>query len=403
MLSRRNCLLSFIAFSAIVWLANAALAQNSISDFQKILPEKATFNESDFAALEQGRPVVRLLPVSDKREVAVCGLVKLHVPAQQFLQSFRQGMTRKVNPAILEIGRFNDRPTLADLQTLTIEDRDLEDLKECVVGDCKLKLSAKMIESLHKEIDWGAPDYRIQATQLLKQMLLEYVSDYLRRGDVALIEYNDKSKEVRLAEEQRALIAASTHTNNVLAEFRQPLNGSRKSELSMVESAIVWSKIKFGLKPVIAINHMTIYKREQETGPQVLVTSKQIYASHYFDSSLALTTLVKIPGPDAGSYLFYENRSRADALGGLFGRMKRVIVEEKAVDNLKNILESSRTNFNVQPLSQGESYDKETGWRGWKVRRVHVFMCLILITAFIALFTLGTYNWKGSLSGGAPQ
>ncbi len=406
MLSRRNCLLSFIAFSAIAWLANAALAQNSISDFQKILPEKATFNESDFAALEQGRPVVRLLPVSDKREVAVCGLVKLQVPAEQFLQSFRQGMTRKVNPAILEIGRFNDRPTLADLQTLTIEDRDLEDLKECVVGDCKLKLSAKMIESLHKGIDWGAPDYRIQATQLLKQMLLEYVSDYLRRGDVALIEYNDKSKEVRLAEEQRALIAASTHTNNVLAEFRQPLNGSRKSELSMVESAIVWSKIKFGLKPVIVINHMTIYKREQETGPQVLVTSKQIYASHYFDSSLALTTLVKIPGPDAGSYLFYENRSRADALGGLFGRMKRVIVEEKAVDNLKNILESSRTNFNVQPLSQGESassYDKETGWRGWKVRRAHVFMCLILITAFIALFTLGTYNWKGSLSGGAPQ
>jgi len=273
MLSRRNCLLSFIAFSAIAWLANAALAQNSISDFQKILPEKATFNESDFAALEQGRPVVRLLPVSDKREVAVCGLVKLQVPAEQFLQSFRQGMTRKVNPAILEIGRFNDRPTPADLQTLTIEDRDLEDLKECVVGDCKLKLSAKMIESLHKEIDWGAPDYRIQATQLLKQMLLEYVSDYLRRGDVALIEYNDKSKEVRLAEEQRALIAASTHTNNVLDELRQPLNGSRKSELSMVESAIVWSKIKFGLKPVIAINHRTIYKREQESGPQVLITS----------------------------------------------------------------------------------------------------------------------------------
>jgi hypothetical protein len=406
MTSRRNCLLSFIAFCAIASLANAGLAQNSISDFQKILPEKATFNESDFAALAQGQSVVRLLPVTDKREVAVCGLVKLQMPAEQFLQSFRQGITLKVNPAIIEIGRFSDPPTPADLQTLTIEDRDLEDLKECVVGDCKLKLSAKMIERVQKEIVWEAPDYRIQATQLLKQMLLDYVSDYLTRGDAALIEYNDKSKEVRLAEEQRALMAASIYTQNVLPKFRPHLNGSLKSELSMVESAIVWSKIKFGLKPVIAINHMTIYKREQETGPQVLITSKQIYASHYFDSSLALTTLVNIPGPDAGAYLFYENRSRADALGGLFGKMKRGIVEEKALDNLKSILESSRTKLNVEALSQSESAssaDKEPGWRGWKLRRVQVFMWLILVSVLIALVTLRTYNWKAGLSGEAPH
>ena len=407
MTSRLNCLLSFIAFCAIASLTtNTGLAQNSVSEFQKIFPKTITFEESDFAALAQGQPVVRLLPVTDKREVAVCGLVKLQVPAEQFLQSFRQFMTLKVNPGILEIGRFSDRPTPADLQTLTIEDRDLEDLKECVVGDCKLKLSAKMIERVQKEIDWEAPDYRIQATQLFKQMLVDYVSDYLTRGDAALIEYNDKSKEVRLAEEQRALMAASIHTQNVLPEFRQHLNGSLKSELSVVESAIVWSKIKFGLKPVIAINHRTIYKREQESGPQVLITSRQIYASHYFDSSLALTTLVNIPGTDAGAYLFYENRSRADALGGLFGRMKRGIVEEKAVDNLKSILESSRTKLNVQALSQTESAssaDKEPSWRGWKLRRVQVFMWLILVSALIALFTLRTYNWKAGLSGEAPH
>lgn len=154
MLMRLNCLPGLIAFWAIVLLGtNAALAQDSVVEFKKIMREQAAFDETDFAALEQGKTVVRLLPVKDKREVAVSGLVSLQVPAEVFLQSFRENMFRKSNPAILEIGRFSGTPTLDDLQTLTIEDRDLEDLKDCVVGDCKLKLSSAMIERLQKEVD----------------------------------------------------------------------------------------------------------------------------------------------------------------------------------------------------------------------------------------------------------
>ncbi len=67
--SRSNCLLAFIAFSAIVWLGtNITLAQKSVSEFHNILHEKAAFNETDFAALGQGRAVVRLLPVRDREK-----------------------------------------------------------------------------------------------------------------------------------------------------------------------------------------------------------------------------------------------------------------------------------------------------------------------------------------------
>ncbi|MGI9167722.1 MAG: hypothetical protein ACR2G5_15300 [Pyrinomonadaceae bacterium] len=405
--TRINLRPGFIALCAILWLGpNATLAQNSVAEFHKILREKAAFDETDFASLEQGQTVVRLLPVRDKREVAVCGLMSLQVPADVFLQSFRESMVRKSNPAILEIGIFSGTPTLADLHTLTIEDRDLEDLKECVVGDCRLKLSAIMIERLRKEVNWEAPDYRVQATQLLKLMLLDYVRDYRARGDVALIEYNDKQKEVRLAEEYRALMAASSYINNVLPEFPQHLKGLPKSEISIVENAIVWSKIKFGLKPVIAINHIMVYKREQETGPQVLVASKQIYANHYFDSSLALTAFVNIPGANSGSYLFYENRSRADGLEGAFSRIKRGIVEHKAVESLKNILEGSKATLHSHASSRAESAlppVEERSWRRWTVGGVHLFLWLFLITALVGLFTLGSYTWKGGIRGQAQH
>jgi hypothetical protein len=405
MRSRINSSVGFIAFCAIVWLfTNTAWAQNSISEFHKILREKAAFNEIDFAALEQGQTVVHLLSATDKKEVAVGGFIGLSVPAETFLQSYRESMTQKNNPAILEIGRFSDLPTMADLQTLTIEDRDLEDLKECAVGNCKIKLSAAMIERLHKEIDWAAPDYRIQATQLLKQMLLDYVRDYLQRGDAALINYHDKSDEVRLADEQHALTAAPGYLNNLLSEFRQHLKETTKHQISLVENAIVWSKIKFGLKPVIALNHIMIYKRAQESGPQIIAASKQIYANHYFDSSLALTAFVNVPGASPGSYLFYENRSRADGLDGPFSGIKRGIVEDRAVSGLKTILESSKANFEARTFSRTESAtvsEKVGTGRRWRVGRTQVFLGLMVVTAFVALFALGNYGWKASLSGGA--
>jgi hypothetical protein len=402
---RLNCLLRSTVFCAIALLTcSPTSGQNSLPEFQKILRERGAFEATDFAALEQGHTVVRLLPVNDKREVAVSGLVGLQVPADIFLQSFVESIAQKNNSAILQIGRLSATPTLEDLHNLTFEDRDLEDLKECVVGACKVKLSALMIERLQKEVDWAAPDYRAQATQLLKLMLLDYVREYLKRGDAALIEYSDKAEPVSLAQEHRALMTASGYLGNVLPELQRHLDGSANSRITVVENALVWSKIKFGLKPVIAINHILVFKREQ-TGPQIIVAEKQIYANHYFDSSLGLTAFVHVPGASPASYLFYENRSRADGLGGIFGKMKRDMIEGKAVDSLKAILETSRTNLTARALGHNESRlpaHKDRGWRGWRIFGIHFFAWLILFTAFVAAFTLANYGWKRRMIGGAP-
>jgi hypothetical protein len=86
--------------------------------------------------------------------------------------------------------------------------------------------------------------------------------------------------------------------------------------------------------------------------------------------------------------------------------MKRGLVEDKAVDSLKNILESSKTNLNAHALPETESAtpgDRASSWRGWKPRRVHVFLSLLLITSLVAFFTLCTYQWKSSLGGGASH
>src|SRR5215213_7610071 len=215
MLTRKQYLLCAL----LVCLGTSTvLPQTSFTEFQKVLTQKSAFEETDFATLSREQPVVRLVPVSDKREVAVSGLVNIRASAEDFVRVYREGMTRKNNAAILEIGSFANEPALTDLQNLTIDVQDIEDLKGCIAGECQVKLSAAMIERFRREIDWQAPDYQLKATNLLKQLLLEYVRDYRRRGDAALIEYNDKRDEISVAAEHRALTGASGYVNDLLVD-----------------------------------------------------------------------------------------------------------------------------------------------------------------------------------------
>jgi len=381
MLTRIKC---FLCTLLVGLAASTVWGQTSLADFQKSLQEKTPFQPADFAALQLNQPVVRLAPISNKQEIAVTGLVNIRAGAEEFLRSYRESMTQKTNSAILEIGSFGPEPSINDLAGLTLDAGDIEDLKDCVVGDCQLKLSAPMIERFRNEINWDAPNYQLAVTNLFKQMLFEYVRDYRTRGEAALIEYNDKRDEVSLATEQRALNAGPSYINELLTKA--------KSELQPADDSIVWSKIKFGLKPVIAINHVRIYKRDSETGPQVLIASNQLYANHYFNASLALTAFVNVPGATQGAYLVYENRSRADGLEGPFGKIKRGVVEKKALEGLKAILENSQASLggsalaaNTDDYATYESY----GWGQRLFGGIRPLLWLLVLSALIALLVLG--------------
>lgn len=375
-LSVLACLAAILASTG-----NTALAQSSAGEFQKILHEKAAFEPADFTALEQGQTIVKLTPITDKREVAVCGLVNLRTGPDQFLRTYLDGMTRQNNRTVLEGGRFGSAPAVADLQQLTLDARDIEDLKECVAGDCQIKLSAKMIERFRREVNWQASDYPAQATQLLKTMLVEYVRDYLARGPAALIEYNDKREAVRVADEQQAIGSASGYLTDLLRNA-----GSR---MLLVEDSIIWSKVKFGLKPVLVINHVRAYKDERDHGPQVLVASNQIYANHYFTSSLALTAFVNLPG--TAPYLVYENRSRTDGLAGPFSKIKRSVIESKSVEGLKSILEHSKMRLEGTAFNTAQTavvVHQSSGWRPRLFGGIRPVLWGLVLFGFLALLLL---------------
>ena len=328
------------------------LAQTSVEDLQNTLRTQAGFDVDDWNELNRTGVVVRLLPAADKREVRVYGLARVNGSLEVIVKALQESMVQQSSKTILSKGRFNDSPSLVDVETLSLEDRDIEDLKHCVVGECELKISAAMLARFKREVNWHSLDYKNQANHLFREMLVDYVQDYQRRGDEALIEYHDQRRPVLVREEQHALVDRLLYVHDMAPEFASYLRRFPHLELQNVESHITWSKLKFGLKPVTIVTHVMTYKPLHSR--QILTVSKQIYANHYFDSSLAMTAVISIPSSTGGSdsYLLYTNYSRSDSLTGTFSRVRRGMVETESVENLNELLQRTRANVDLAIANQ---------------------------------------------------
>lgn len=316
-----------------IWLlllsgALPAKAQNLPERFQNLLRKQMNVSEANLASLERGEAVTKLLKTSAKKETAALGIVRVNAPGDIFIDKFRDTADFKKSAAVLQIGKFSNPPRLADLNGLTLDPSCLEAIKNCKIGDCDMKMSVEMMARFRQQLDPSAADYQERTNDLVCRMLFDYLKTYLQTGNAALIEYHDGKNIVRLADEFRSLLEQSRFLADYAPEFYKYLEESPKASSPDIEEFIYWSKEKYGLKPVLSITQVIIYKRTIGNITEVLIASKQLYASHYFEGSLGLTVFVEgNQGPaTSGSYLVYLNRSRADALQGWFLSMKRSLI-----------------------------------------------------------------------------
>lgn len=294
-------------------------------------------SNAEVSTVDRDQPVSKVLASNDPREIAVFGMVGVNASSEVLITRFRDITGLKKSDQVLEIGKFSSPPALQDLRTLTLDSGDIEAIRACEFGRCGMKLSREMITRLNRGIRSG------DSAQLFRQVLLDYVQSYLGTGNSALLNYADKPTTVNLAREFQDLLSASPYVREYSPELYAYLQSFPSGRPQGAEDFIYWSKESLGRRPVISLTHVSIYRRSGSD--EVLILSKQIFASHYFDSSLGITGW--IPRPDGGSrtrgYLFYLNRSRVDALGGTFGGVISSIImrqiQEGVITNLRLVKE----------------------------------------------------------------
>jgi hypothetical protein len=330
----------------LVVLASGAVlsgqTEGPSSEMRAVLRHEIGLSEADLAALERGEPVTRALDTHEKREIALFAAVRLGTPRRQFVDAYREIERFKHGSAVLAIGRFGTPPQASDLAALAADDSEIADLKKCRPGDCAFKLALSRIDEIQR-FDWTAPDARARMDGLIRRRLAEYLRSYQEQGAAALAVYADRKYRTAVGDEHRAVLRASPVLLGYGPALQHYLEAYPAATLPSSDTFFYWAKEDFGLKPTLSVYHVVIADDPQQPDRSV-IASLQVYASHYFEAGLELYTLVDHPSGH-GTYLFYVGRSRADALRGTFGGLKKSIVQGRALDGLKKAMETIRARF----------------------------------------------------------
>ena len=276
-------------------------------------------------ALMSGDPVTKLLAADAGEEVAVFGAVWIkaapaaYVERVKDIENFERGGSFRVTK------RISVPPRLEDFAAITLTDEDVADLQQCRVGDCEIKLGADALQALRTEVDWKRPTAKADAERVFRRLALEYVTAYREGGNGRLAVYRDAERPTFVANEFRSMIDRLPSLTAYLPDIKRYLLEYPRATLPNSTDFLYWQDTQFGLKPTIRISHVTIQQRPEGA----VVTSKMLYASHYFWTALELRVLLLDPARGPGFWFITVSRSRSDGLTGFTGLVIRGRVESE--------------------------------------------------------------------------
>ena len=197
------------AAALLVLIAVAALPGFSQSnpDLQTFFRQNIGLSEDQIAAIRSGQAVTMALPPRTPAEVLLFGAVYIHAAPETYFQFARNFDRLRKVPGFLALGVFTDPPQLSDLKGFAFDSDDIQALKNCEPGNCRIQMPATSIEELHRSINWSAPDVDEQVNQLLQKTALELLLAYQREGNEALGAYNDKRDPTEVPEQFAYLLS----------------------------------------------------------------------------------------------------------------------------------------------------------------------------------------------------
>ncbi len=329
-----------VGFGVVLLVGVASPAAQS--GFVNNLLRQERFSAADLRALDAGEAVVKTLDTPVRQELAHFGAVYIDAPADRFVDRFVDIERFERGPGIPQIGRFGIPPRLADLTSLTLPAKDVTALATCRPGDCDVKLSTAAMTRFRNQVNWSSPNAAQQAHEVSREMILELVRTYQANGNAALGYYDDGGTPLPVAEQFRALLTSGHLLPLPVPELMVYLDDYPRSRPSGAEDFFYWSVVDFGLKPTVRVNHVIIYPlATRPSGVSHVIAIKQLYASHYFHTTLELRFLVDAErrADRRGFYLLSITRSRIDGTSGLKGSLLRPVISRRSRTAVRGYLE----------------------------------------------------------------
>ena len=323
-MTRRNG--SSAAAAAAMALALAAAATGAAaSDPLDRLRAAGRLSEGEWRSLERGDVVAKVIDTEDRSEILSFAAARVRAKAERVAAELRDREGRAGEPWTLQSGAVGEPAAAADFAALALDPGDVKDLAHGRLNDCDVRLPNDAILSLRRELD-GVPEAARQAraTAAFRQLLAANAAAYQARGNPALLQYDNNGDPVRIADSLERVLQRSTLLQELapdLFAFVRTFPAGRPPD---VEQQVYWMKEKFWLLDVLSLDQLLLARRTLAQVPVTIVVSKQLYATHYYESSLGLTVFVESRPGDG--WLFVVNRTRADIRRSGFSWVERLLI-----------------------------------------------------------------------------
>jgi hypothetical protein len=328
----------------IVGAATSVALSGGKEDLQEFLRIYPKFADSEIQQVERGSAVAKILDTPEKEEIIIFGAIKMAMPVKAFVDHIRDVEKLEDGETYIVVEKFSNPPVMADVQRLTLDEDDIEDLRDCKPGDCDIQLPAMEIQQFGNQIDWNSNDAVSQVNHLAQEKALEVLKRYQENGTRGLRDYRDKKDPLNIQKTYEDLLNRTDALPVRLPEFNDYLLNYPAVSLEGTDEFFYWEKVKFGLKPTIRGVHAIIYEAKDGDRSDWVIAFKQLYSTHYFLAALDLWFCLEDPD-SGGFYLITLKGSRQHGLTGFKGSILRKVVVGRTRDSVEQALNYMKTNF----------------------------------------------------------
>ena len=334
------------AFPAIAAIVGALIlsrpaATAPSSDPFGVFRSSVALQPDDRNALDRSEAVI-VIPPAKGRDLTVFSAIALD-PAgssDRMARWLRHIERLRHNQVVLGTRRLSAVPDDADLDAITLDDHDLQDIAECRPGRCGVKLSIEEIQELHAAIGAAGGNWRDALQRTFRGIVRRRVAAYLAGGHTALADVVDHRLPRSPSMAFARLAAEPPLMDRRVSDALAGIAACPAAFLGPDRGFLYWSKERLGGKSVIAVTHVSFVRPDAGSPLESVVVAVQVFATHYFEATLSVTAVVK--GTGTRRYLVHVYRSEVDILEGFWGGVARSIIARRLKREGPPVIESVR-------------------------------------------------------------
>ena len=325
------------------------------SELKSFLNQRLGLSQDQIAAIQHGQPFAKNAKPRSPAEIFVIGVIYINAAPESYVKfvSDPSNLRHLPFPEFLAVKNFSSPPQLSDLQGFGLDSDDIRALRDCKPGKCEIQLPASnAMDELRKSVNWSAPNVNEQVNQLLQKLALSRLQEYQKEGDhIFGPVYNDKGQQVNVADHFEYMLSYYQVLPKDLPDFNKYILDYPNAKMPNVQNTFRWERVNFGLKPTLFIIQVLTMRGDKSGEAAYVIADKQLYSSHYFETSLDLTFLILGDDPEHPGFYLVKTMACEQALliGGLKASMERKIAVSRSVSNLqkslahvKNVLEHQK-------------------------------------------------------------